>query len=275
MLALACLAASFNVGCVHPMLREGANALGQGRYDQAIDAFQSVQSERGNDLDVSVQLATAHRAKAADLVGQGHCVEAATHIEKADILTQPNHADYRSLYRCIEHHSADPKARLVILRRLVKIGERYGPILRQITLALLETDERDLALKYAVSARKRYALRGDDYRRIGFAFAAADRSSDALDYLQYYLRQNPKDALVRLKIAELSESLGELVDARRQYRALTADYPKNPVLFLRLAAFCGRHGDKSCQNRAQSIANELRGIRPQHRSLRPLLKSKR
>jgi tetratricopeptide (TPR) repeat protein len=266
---------SFNVSCMHPLVKKGANALGQGRYDQAIQAFQAVHSQPENGLDVAEKLATAHRAKAADLVGQGHCIAAADHIEKADTLTQPNHADYRSLYRCIEHEQKDPKTRLTILRRLVKNGERYGPILRQLTLALLDTGEHALALQYAVSARKRYALRGNDYRRIGFAFAAAKQATDGLEYLEHYLLRNPRDALARLKTAELSESLGRLSEARERYDALANEFPKNPVLFLRLAAFCQRTGDTACQNRAQTVANELRGIRPRFRSLRPLRKSKR
>ena len=74
-------------GCMNPAVKAGANALGQGRYDQAIQHFETVHKDPENKIDIATSLATAHRAKAADLVGQGHCVRAADRGPSAATMT--------------------------------------------------------------------------------------------------------------------------------------------------------------------------------------------
>ena len=107
------------------------------------------------------------------------------------------------------------------------------------------------------------------------ALLGLEQPDKAFPLLVRAVERRPDDPLLRLKLAELYESRGATDDAQTQYAYLTKAFPKNPVVFLRQAAFLRRLGDKKAALTAELRANELRGIKSQDRRLRRLPKSRR
>lgn len=265
----------WTTACVDRGVLRGRDALGQGRYLEAIATLdEAVGRLAGTERPIK-DLASAHRAQAGVLLSAGHCAKAAQHIARADALTQPILVDHQGLFRCMETQETPPDVRQRAMERLVELGESRGPILRELVVALLDQGREADALKVAPAARKRFALQAQDFRRLGFSFAKAGQHAEAVSYLHQYLRSNPTDPLVRLKLASALEAKGEAKAARQHYDRLKAEFPKNPVVYLRLAAFCQRQQDAYCAKDAMRTANELRGVKPDTRVLRPLPKSRR
>jgi len=272
---LCLLTAALLSGCLDHAVRDGRNALGQGRYEDAIRFFDDAVTRLPTPKRPLSDLASAHRALAGVLIQRGDCAGASEHIRRADALSTPLLIDHQGLFRCLETAKAPPEVRQKVMERLVALGESRGPILRELVVAFLDQRRHDDAMKYAPAARARFALQTEDYRRLGFVFATAGRHDQAVSYLHQFMRSTPTDPLARLKLATSLEALGKHVSARQMYTSLTSDFPKNPVIYLRLAAYCTRQRDTYCADDARRTANELRGIQRQNRSLRPLLKSKR
>ena len=274
--ALAWLTLVSSIGCIDPQVKRGRDALGQGRYTEALVTLRAVHDRTDPSLpDVRGELASACRARANELMALGACGSAADLIEEADQYTQPNRSDHRALHRCIEAHPTDIKNRKKILTRLVDIGERHGPVLKTLVKLVIKTGDHTSVMKYAPMALARFALEPEDTRAIGFIFASAGRPQNAMTYFWHYLQADSTDPLVRLKVAELQQRMGEKTTARATYDALARDFPNHPVVHLRLAQFCTQQGDTDCARSARARANTLRGTQKRNRVLRPLPKSRR
>ena len=137
----------WTTACVDRGVLRGRDALGQGRYLEAIATLDEAVSRLAGAERPIKDLASAHRAQAGVLISAGNCAEAAQHIARADALTQPILVDHQGLFRCMETKETPPDVRQRAMERLVELGESRGPILRELVVALLDQGREADALK--------------------------------------------------------------------------------------------------------------------------------
>jgi predicted Zn-dependent protease len=193
----------------------------------------------------------------------------------ADNLTRPVLVDHQRLFECTASHGGDRDTRIADLQRLVDLGDHRAIVYRALMLLLFEADSDAEAVMLAPNLSKRFALTKNDHLRISDAYFRLDQKPAAMPHLEALARADPHDPLIRLKMAEVHEHSGAPLEARRLYITLTVDFPRNPVVFLRLAEFLRSQDDPRGARAAQAEADRLRGLDFGPRNLRPLLPSKR
>ena len=256
-------------------LRTGRSALGQGRYQLALSHLQKAQSKGLKTPTLQRDLASAHRSLAMIAVKEKLCEQARVHIKSAESLSSPVRADHEALFRCIETGSSSAAIREAILNDLLKLGDTRAVVMRALLDVLFEQGKDHEAIALAPGLQSRFALKASDHRRLVFAFVKAQRFSEAHPHLVRAVWSTPTDPLLRLTLADTLETMDRQQDALRAYTALTRDFPSNPVVFLRLAAYLNRRGKPMEAARALEDANRLRAVRRPVRKMRPLRPSKR
>jgi tetratricopeptide (TPR) repeat protein len=271
------LLAAFALGaCTDADIRRGDDALGLGRYDEAIGAYESARRRLPAEQTPVDRLASAHRALAATLMERGRCADARAHFALAAGLTRPLLIDHQQLYECDVARNV-PKEELVAdLLRLLELGDRRASVLRKLMHVEIELGRDADAADRLTLLEKRSAITLDERRLLAQVFLRLDRRREAFDHLKATIALSPNDPINRLKLAELAEEQGEAPLAREIYEALTVEYPQNPLTWLRLAAFRTRTGDAAGARNAQGRADALRtGHIPPPQEMRPLRKSRR
>lgn len=256
------------------MLRRGQDALGQGRYAEAIASFEDVRRRLPEEHPVAARQ-SAHRAWAAELLAAGRCAEGRAQLELAERFGPSLLADHRALYDCGSARPVEPAQRLADLERLLALGEqRIDPRLELMRLLLAAGRDVE-AVAHVPFLERRYALTLADHEALIGAWERAGRPAAARPHVLKVLQTRPDDLLTRLKLAEVEEQRGDRAAAGRIYRALAEEQPGNPVVFMRLAAFHRRAGDPVGARDAlervralQETAEDPRG------ALRPLRKSR-
>ena len=263
------------LGCGGGNVQMGHDALGHGDYGAAIMHYESAIKSLPKEDHPNGRLASAHRAQAAILLDEGRCDAARKHLLAADNLTRPVLVDHQRLFDCTAAAGSDQDTRIADLQRLVDIGDHRAVVYRALMLLLFEAGSKAEAVTLAPTLAKKYALTLHDHAQITDAYFALDQKVAALPHLEALAKANPRDPLVRLKTAEVHEVRGAPLEARRLYIALTVDFPRNPVVFLRLASFLRDQEDVHGARAAQAEADRLRGLDLGPREFRPLLPSRR
>lgn len=262
-------------GCANSALQRGQDALGQGRYTEAIAAFDQAEREVPAAEMPLTEVAGAHRARAMVLVDAGQCNAARPHLDRAEALTRVVLADRQAMYRCAATHGAPPTVLAADLERTVELGDNRLEVRHTLMRLQLDLGEDDKAIGHVPFLSKRRALTLDDHARLLGAFDRAGQLIQAKPHAVAVLTTRPDDLLLRLKLAEIEELLGDTAAAERRYRALTLDHPSNPAMFLRLGAFLEARGDRAGARAARARADALRGIDRSPRQLRPLRPSRK
>jgi tetratricopeptide (TPR) repeat protein len=262
--------------CTDADIRRGDDALGLGRYDEAIGAYETARRRLPAEQTPVERLASAHRALAATLMERGRCADARAHFDQAAALTRPLLVDHQQLYECNVARNV-PKAELVTdLLRLLELGDRRASVLRILMHAEIELGRDAEAAEHLSMLEKRSAITLDERRLLAQVFLRLDRRTEAFDHLKATIALSPHDPINRLKLAELAEEHGDTPLARSLYEKLTDEFPQNPLTWMRLAAFRSRLGDESGARQAQARADALRtGHLPPPQEMRPLRKSRR
>ncbi len=263
-------------GCVDPDLRRGDEALAHGRYVEAIGFYEQARARLPEDPSPTRGINGAHRAHAAALLAEGRCAEAREHLEVAETLGPPVLVDHQELARCLDDTKAPAEARAAQLTRLLGLGDRRASLLRALAALEFELGREPDAVGHLQLLEQRSALTVDERRRLVDALLRLDRAQDAWPHIDEVVRADPFDAPLRLKRAELLEAGGRAREAGEAYRALAADFPRNPLVHLRLAEFLRRQGDEAAALAALAEADRLRGAAPPpERKFRPLQPSRR
>jgi tetratricopeptide (TPR) repeat protein len=262
--------------CGDPDIRRGDDALGMGRYAEAIGAYESARQRLPAQATPVERLASAHRSLAMSLMEQGKCDEARPHFSIAESLTRPVLVDYQQLYECDVARSVSKEAQVEDLRRLVAMGDRRATVLRKLMNHELDLGRDEDAVSRLEDLERRSHLTLDERRRLAEVLLRLNRRDQAWSHLKATVESEPHDPINRLKLAELAEERGEAVIARDIYEKMTAEYPQNPLTWLRLAEFRRRQGDTAGAADAQGRADSLRtGKVPPPQEMRPLKKSRR
>lgn len=264
-------------GCGDPMLRRGHDALGQGRYLEAVAAYEDVRARLPVEQHPTASLASAHRALAAQALDRGDCGEARSRLAQAEALDETVLlVDHQAVYRCTAAHEADDRAqRIAELERLVALGDGRLEV-RHTLMRLLLAEGRDGEAVALVPLLERgYGLTLDDHRLLVGAWERAGRPAAARPHVLKLLQADARDLLARLKLAELDEAGGDVASAGRIYRALTVDHPRNVAVWLRLGQFLERRGEVAEARAVYVHANRLRGVDMSVPAKRPLRKSRR
>ncbi|MEE2785756.1 MAG: tetratricopeptide repeat protein [Myxococcota bacterium] len=270
------LLTTLSLGCVDPALRRGQNALGQGQYTLAIQHLADARRHDPGSESATRDLASAYRALAAEQADAGQCAAAANTLEHAEALSAPNLSTIQVLFQCVTVMGAAAPVRERVARKLIELGDQRTVVLRTIVRALYEQDRTVDAAEFSRIAFRKHALETIDIQRAADTFTDLGRPKEAIPFLQTLLRRAPSDPLIRLRLAHLYSETDAVERARMIYFRLARDFPKNPVIFLRIAQFKARIHDERGAAEALNRANQLRGLTPNApRQLRPLLKSRR
>ena len=263
------------LGCVDPAVRRGHAALGRGAYPTAIKAFTDVRQRTGPTVSIDAALASAHRRQLAIDAQAGQCDAAARHLEGAQAVSPIVLADHHALLRCREAHGGPEATRIAELEALIAAGDTRAHIYHGLMRIHMQAGRDAEALALLKPLEERFALTAADRRELAEALVRMGAEARALQQLQRLKADDPMNPVLRLRIAALLEKTGERVEAERVFATLTTDYPKNPVIFLQMAEFYARIGRDQAAAAARIKADELRGIVPVDRNLRPLLKSRK
>lgn len=266
----------FALGCGgDPALQRGHDALGQGRYAEAITAFEDVRARLPAEHPARAH-ASAHRALAAAALAAGRCADARAELNHAEALDgKILRVDHQALYTCTLAHDPDPAQQIADLEHLLAIGDQRVE-LRHTLMRLQLAAGRDAdALAHVPTLERAYGLTLDDHRLLVGAWERAGRPAAARPHVEKLLQADARDLLARLKLAELDEAAGDHAAAEAAYRALVVDHPQNPVLFVRLGQFLERRGDAVGARAMYHHANALRGVTQEVEKKRPLKKSRR
>lgn len=264
-------------GCVDPDLKNARDALGQGRYAEAIQWFEVARSRLPPEEVAAADLASAHRALAMQHLDAGRCDEALAHFQSAEAHSPPLLADHRAVYECEIARDAPPEQRIRDLDRLVALGERRADTLRTLYRLEMSLGREDDALARLPLMEEKLALTLDDRKELAIILLRRERPQEAAAHVERVVKADPYDPIARLQLAEIREAQGDLDAARTLYHKLSNEFRRNPVVHLRLAAFLRRQGDEAGAAEAQATADRLRGLPPPPppRDLRPLPKSRR
>ncbi|MGK0360390.1 MAG: tetratricopeptide (TPR) repeat protein [Bradymonadia bacterium] len=274
-LTIMLLACAAFVGCVDPAVRRGQAALGRGAYRIAITAFVEVRQREGPSPALDAALASAHRRQLLDDAHAGKCDASAGHLSSAEELSAIVLADHHALLRCREAHGGGEATRVAELEALIAAGDSRAHIYHALMRLHMQAGRDAEALALLNPLEERFALSAVDRRGLAEALVRMGAEARALQQLQRIKADDPMNPVLRLRIAALLEKTGVHVEAERVFETLVADYPKNPVIFLQMARFYRRIGRAQAATGAQSQADELRGVVPVERILRPLRKSRR
>ena len=275
-LAFALALTSTLSGCGDPDIRRGDDALGQGRYDEAIGAYEAARKRLPAQLTPNERLASAHRALAMNLMQMGRCDDARPHMALAEGLTRPVLVDYQQLYECDAARNVAKAGQVDDLKRLLAMGDTRILVLRKLMQYELDLGRDADAVSRLEAVEKRATLTTDERLRLCGVLLGLGRDVQAYPYLKTAVAMDPHDPIKRLKLAEIAETQGEAPLARDIYEALVVEYAKNPLSWLRLAEFRLRNGDPSGAHQAQVQAEALRNVAlPPLQEMRPLRRSKR
>ena len=261
--------------CGNPNLAAGRRALAEGDYLRATRHFEVAQTELPGDPAPGLGLADAQRAFAMHVVTEGRCEEAREALKWAEGYTAPVLADHQALFECTAQRGAPAETQIAGLRALVALGDQRARVLGQLMRLELAVGDVQHALDRVEPLERRFALTHDDRVKLSGVLVELKRDQEALRFLLRVVQADPTNPLHRLKVAELRERLGEHEPARQTYRALTMDFPDNPVVFLRMADFLQRAGDPGGARAMMHRADQLRRIRREERPLRSLPTSRR
>lgn len=261
--------------CGDPDIRRGDDALGLGRYAEAIGAYETARQRLPAELTPVDRLASAHRSLAMSLMEQGKCDDARPHFSIAESLSRPVLVDYQQLYECDVARNVSKEAQVEDLRRLIAMGDRRATVLRKLMNHELDLGRDEDAVSRLEDLERRSQLTLDERRRLAEVLLRLSRRDQAWAHLKATVEAEPHDPINRLKLAELAEERGESTIARDIYEKMTAEYPENPLTWLRLAEFRRRQGDPNGAAMAQGRADSLRtGKVPPPQEMRPLKKSR-
>ncbi len=273
--ALSALGALGLAGCGDPQLRMAHAALGDGRYEAAIAAYEQARRRLPQGKVPLDRLASAHRAFASQRVRAGDCRTARSHFLAAERLSEPVLADHRALYECTAAQQAEPATLYEDLTHLASLGDTRVVVRRKLAHTALELHRDGEAEAHFAVLETRQVLTWSERKVLMRLLLRLGQEDRALPYLEHVVAADPSQALDRFKLAELYESRGRQTEARRVYERLTRDFADNPVVHLRFADFLTNSGDVDGARRARVTANRLRGLVGSERDLRPLLKSRR
>lgn len=273
--AYAVALAGLLIGCGDPALRTGHDALGQGRYAEAIAAFEDVRRRLPTQHPAGAHQ-SAHRALAGQLMAGGRCDDGRAQLERAEALGPTLLADHRALYDCVTAHPTDDARRLADLEKLVALGEMRVDVHLEMMRLQLGAERWADAVRHVPMLERRYALTLADHEALIPAWERAGRLVGAHPHLLKVLQVRPDDLLARLKLAEVEEARGDRRAAGAIYARLTAEQPDNLAIWMRVAAFHRRNGDPVAARRALEQARALQQTAEDPRgALRPLPRSKR
>lgn len=272
---LLALAGPLLAGCGDPQLRLAHAALGDGRYAEAITAYEGARRRLPAEAVPLERLASAHRALAMQRARAGDCRSTRTHLRAAERVSAPVLADHRTLYECTAAQRAEPATLYEDLTHLVTLGDTRVVVRRKLALTALELHRDVEAEAHFAVLEERQVLTWSERKLLMRLLLRLGDVERALPYLEHVVAADPSQALDRLKLAELYEAKGRTAEARSVYERLTRDFADNPVVHLRYADFLNGAGDGEGARRARVTANRLRGIVGSERELRPLQKSKR
>ncbi len=263
------------LACGDPQLLQAHAALGAGRYDVAIESYEAARARLPAGEVPLDRLASAHRAAAMQAMRQGACKAARAHLSRAEELSDPVLADHRALYECTAARGAAPGELYADLEHLVGLGDTRVVVRRKLAHTALETGRDPDAERHFAVLERRQVLTWTERKLVLRLLLRLGHDARALPYLEHVVAAGASQPLDRFKLAELYEDAGRPAEARAVYERLALDFGHNPAVHLRYADFLMKTGDAVGAHRARTIANRLRGIVPQERSLRPLRKSRR
>ncbi len=262
-------------GCGDPLLRRGHDALGQGRYAEAIDAFEDLRRRLPAQHPGHARQ-SAHRALADELFTAGRCDEGRRQLVEAERFGPSLRADHQALYDCVSGHPGPDAQRLADLERLMALGDQRVDVRLELMRLLLAAGRDAEAINHVPFLERRYALTLADHEALIPAWERAGRLVGARPHLLKIMQVRPDDLLVRLKLAEVEERRGDTAAAGALYRALVEQHPQNPVIHIRLAAYHRRTGNPVAARAALQEARRLQQPADDPRGeLRPLRKSRR
>lgn len=261
-------------GCTSSAHRRGDDALGQGRYREAIEAYDEARPEVGGPA-VDGSLASAHRALAMSLVESRACDDAARHFAHAEALTHVVRADRESVAACYDAAGAGAETRLAAWSALVEWGDTRATTLQRVLQLAFEAGDDEQAVRQLAALEERHAVTDEDRKRLAGALIRLGREEEALPIMARVADLFRRDPLTRLKYAELLEQTGDVVAARVEYDALGRDFDDHVLIHGRRAAFYRRVGDDQAALEAQDRAETLRATSTPERNLRRLRRSRR
>ncbi len=266
-------------GCVDRDIRLGDDALGAGRYTEAIAAYQRAQARLPADATPTARIASAHRSQAMSLLQAGRCAEARAPLAEAEALSKPLLIDHQLVYECAARGPLVPEERAAMLSRLVELGDQRARVLRALMVLELDLGRPEAAASRVEALERRSPLTLSERARMMVALLDAGHVDAAWPQMRVVMRSSlseAKDPMFRLKFAEELQRRGESADALAVYAALAQDYPTNPLTHLRLAEQYAAMGDADAARAARAHADALRaGALPPTPAMRPLPKSRR
>jgi len=279
LLALLTLAALGLSGCLDHDIRLGDDALGAGRYADAVAAYRRAQARLPADATPVARIASAHRSHAMSLLNAGHCADARPPLAEAEALSKPLLIDHQLVYECAARGPLVPEERAAMLSRMVELGDQRASVLRALMVLELDLGRPEAAASRVDALERRSPLTLSERARMMVALLDAGHADAAWPQMRVVMRSTlaeAKDPMLRLKFAEELHRRGESADALAVYTALTQDYPANPLTHLRLAEHRAAMGDAEGARIARARADALRaGALPPAPAMRPLPKSRR
>jgi len=279
LLALLALAALGQTGCLDRDIRLGDDALGAGRYADAVEAYRRAQARLPSDATPVARIASAHRSQAMALLEAGRCAEARGPLAEAEALSKPLLIDHQLVYECTARGPVVPEERAAMLSRMVELGDQRASVFRALMVVELDLGRSEAAASRVEALERRSPLTLSERARIMTALLDAGYTDAAWPHLRVVMRSTlaeAQDPMLRLKFADELHRRGESAEALTVYAALAADYPQNPLVHLRLAEQHAAMGDHEGARSARAQADALRsGARPLAPTMRPLPKSRR
>ena len=273
-LALACVLGL--AGCGDSYVRRADLALGQGRYVEAIEAYDAALKTSAEPDRLQRSLASAHRAHAMSMLSDGQCNDAREHLARAEALTSVVRADREALCACAEQSQTPPETLVLDYRSLVASGDTRAKTLRRLALLELELGQTAEAMAHMERLSQRAALTVADHLRLTRALLRLGREDQAHPHLLKVIEAGNRDPLLRMRLAELEEARGQIDRSRRIHESLIADCPDNVLVHIRFAAFLARAGDLTAARALRDRADRLRPTHLEKRgNLRQLRKSRR
>lgn len=273
---LACLLASLLTGCLDADIRRGDDALGQGRYREAIAFYELARERLPEETTPLTRLASAHRALAMSHLDADRCDEARRHFEEAEGLTHPVLPDREALYACVERIQAPPAQHLADLAALREAGDPRTSTVQAYVKYALELGRDAEAVDLRPELVKRRGLTPKLQQGLALAYIRLGRLTEALADLEVATQLDKQNTLLRMKYGEALEASGDLERAERLYRALATELPQNALVQMRLAELLEKKGDTAGAAAARAKARAIRGVKaPGQRRMRPLRPSRR
>ncbi len=219
----------------------GAAELTVGAYDQAIQMFEHVRSERAR-LDTYQGLAVAHWAK-GDVGAAVVFYRKLLHLtQDPTVLYQMGRAlletgNHREAIAHLERARAAAPGMVAVYPALLEAYRRAGTVVER---------EQELAAGYANAVRLQEA---DEHTRRGRQLLGAGRLAEGVAELKASLHLEPQSARVHSDLGFAYLSLGQLDDAVAEQRAAIGLDPKLASAQYGLALIDQRRGDQAAARR--------------------------